>query len=211
MRLSGIEAGKLERHLKGLRAQVRTELSLFLMMAPSNDWAQGPEELTDVLEKPSGRREAEGKLTCRVSAPTRRRHRKVAPGTAARPRRVSDEAVNTATSTPGAGATRLGLSPQLHFPEWARSAASRPHPSHRPGGSQSPGPPSRPRGGCPTAAGGGQSLAGRQAGRSPRRRVQSHRAHGSSAAAAGPRRDLHADGPPSAREAATSLPRAPGG
>lgn len=44
--------------------------------------------------------------------------------------------------------------------------------------------------GCPTAAGRGQSLAGR----SPRRRVQSHRAHGSSVAAAGLGRGLHADG-----------------
>lgn len=67
--------------------------------------------------------------------------------TAARPRLVSDSPVNTATSTLGAaGATSFGLSPPLHFPELTRWAASRPHPSHRPGGSQSPGRPSRPRG-----------------------------------------------------------------
>lgn len=34
---------------------------------------------------------------------------------ARRPRRVSDSTVNPATFTPGAGATRSGLSPQLHF------------------------------------------------------------------------------------------------
>lgn len=58
--------------------------------------------------------------------------------------------------------------------------------------------------GYPMAAGGGQSLAGR----SPRRRVQSHRAHRSSVAAAGLGRGLHADGPRQGdRHLASAVPK----
>lgn len=67
-----------------------------------------------------------------------------------------------------------------------------------------PGPATQAAPGCPTAAGGGQSLAGR----SPRRRVQSHRTRGSSAAAAGLGRGLHADGPrPGDSDLASAGPR----
>lgn len=138
---SGIEAGKLNRHLKCLLAQV----SVSLTQDGSIEGLGAKTTGADSLEK-SGRREAAGRLTCRESAPTCRRNRKVALGTTgSRPRRVSDSTVNKATSTPGARATSSGPSPRLHFPEWARWAASRPHPSHRPGGSRSPGSPSRPR------------------------------------------------------------------
>lgn len=126
--------------------------------------------------------------------------------TARRPRRVSDSTVNPATSTPGAGATRFGLSPQLHFPELTRWAASRksPPPLAPARRVSEPGPTVKAARGYPTAAGGEQSLAGR----SPRRRVQSHRARGSSVAAAGLGHRLHTDGPrPGDRHLASVAPK----
>lgn len=74
---------------------------------------------------------------------------------ARRPRRVSDSTVNTATSTPGAGATRFGLSPQLHFPELTRWAPTQPLAPAQ--WVSEPGPAVKAARGCPTAAGGDQS------------------------------------------------------
>lgn len=110
---------------------------------------------------------------------------------ARRPRRVSDSTVNTATSTPGAGATRFGLFPAAPLSR-VDSLDRKPPPPLAPARWVSePGPAVKAPRGYPTAAGGDQSLAGR----SPRRRVQSHRAYSSSVAAAGLGRGLHADGP----------------
>lgn len=177
-------AGKLNGHLKGLRAQVKT---IYLTQDDSIEGLDAQNLRNWYFRKVV---RPKGELTCRESVPTRRRNRKVALSTAARrPRRVSDSTVNTATSTPGAGATRFGLSPQLHFPKLTRWAPTQPLAPAQ--WVSEPGPAVRAARGCPTAAGGDQSLAGR----SPRRRVQSHRAHGSSVAAADLGRGLHADGP----------------
>lgn len=117
----GILAGKLNGHLKGLRAQVKT---IYLTQDDSIE-GLGAQNLRNWYFRKVVR--PKGELTCRESVPTRRRNRKVALSTAARrPRRVSDSTVNTATSTPGAGATRFGLSPQLHFPKLTRWAPTQP-------------------------------------------------------------------------------------
>lgn len=72
----------------------------------------------DILGKSSG------KLTCQESIPTCRRNRKVAP--AQQPGHAPGFRLgceHSSTSTPRAGATSFGLSPQLHFPEGTRRAA----------------------------------------------------------------------------------------